>query len=605
MAHNKYIEEFRSAERLSDCLYRYQVAEIEGTRTIGKQDPFRLFMERNAQLLDRQGATGVVVPSAFHANEGATGMRRLYLEQMALHCCYSFENRRQLFEIHRSFKFAFVVASRAGPTVEFPCAFYLHDDEWLCGDRGDRELRYTLDFVRRTGGEYLSLLELRSVRDLEVADVCFQNGEPFGQVCERLGIRLGRELNMTDDAWRFTPTAKVLPGGEDPREPDVAERLLEMGYLVLHEGKTFWHYDDCWEDRARYLLSINQLIDKPNWCVSSCFHRLAFRDIASATNERTVVFCFLPPGCIVGNTASTEHNIAERTNVSALVLMGLTNSFIFDWTVRLKAASHVNLFILNGGVLGLSDQIHKLVAHSALRLTCNHTGYAPLWREQLGDVWHEPKPPFTWPVLAGDDERWAVRAAIDAVVADAYGLSRAQYAHVLSTFSHRSYPKAPGLCLTCFDELQAIGLEAFTRKNDPYWDVPLNENFPEPVIALPVLEPVTEGSSPTADQQGQLSWLSEASAPGRQQTTRRRRAAAATAQFTAPSGKKASGVDAEAYELLSLLLEEQGVITTADAQNLTGLDTASVRPLLKRLVDTGLAVQEGQGRETKYRRTER
>ena len=46
---------------------------------------------------------------------------------------------------------------------------------------------------------------------------------------------------------------------------------------------------------------------------------------------------------------------------------------------------------------------------------------------------------FTWPVLAGDDERWAVRAAIDAVVADAYGLSREQYAHVLSTFSHASY----------------------------------------------------------------------------------------------------------------------------------------------------------------------
>ena len=52
-------------------------------------------MERNSQLLDQKGMTGVVVPSAFHANEGATGIRRLYLEEMALHCCYSFENRRK------------------------------------------------------------------------------------------------------------------------------------------------------------------------------------------------------------------------------------------------------------------------------------------------------------------------------------------------------------------------------------------------------------------------------------------------------------------------------------------------------------------------------
>src|SRR5208283_4349762 len=83
--------------------------------------------------------------------------------------------------------------------------------------------------VRRTGGEYMSLLELRSPRDLEVAEVCFTNGEPFGHVCERLGIRLGRELHMTDDAWRFTPTGDILHSGEDPRDPDVAARLPGSG----------------------------------------------------------------------------------------------------------------------------------------------------------------------------------------------------------------------------------------------------------------------------------------------------------------------------------------------------------------------------------------
>jgi hypothetical protein len=70
-------------------------------------------------------------------------------------------------------------------------------------------------------------------------------------------------------------------------------------------------------------------------------------------------------------------------------------------------------------------------------------------------------------VLAGDDERWAVRAAIDAVVADAYGLSRDQYAHVLSTFSHASYSKAPELCLARFDELKSIGIDAFTKSTTP------------------------------------------------------------------------------------------------------------------------------------------
>ena len=58
---------------------------------------------------------------------------------------------------------------------------------------------------------------------------------------------------------------------------------------------------------------------------------------------------------------------------------------------------------------------------------------------------------------------------------------------MLSTFSHSSYAKAPELCLAAFDELQAIGLGAFTRKHDPYWESPLNEHLPQPVIDLPQL----------------------------------------------------------------------------------------------------------------------
>ncbi|MEK7676168.1 MAG: hypothetical protein AAB676_10095 [Verrucomicrobiota bacterium] len=71
-------------------------------------------------------------------------------------------------------------------------------------------------------------------------------------------------------------------------------------------------------------------------------------------------------------------------------------------------------------------------------------------------------------------------------MAHAYGLTRDQYAHVLSTFSHSSYKDAPRQCLAAFDELQSIGLEAFTKKHDPYWNIPLNENLPQPVIDLPL-----------------------------------------------------------------------------------------------------------------------
>jgi hypothetical protein len=155
-------------------------------------------------------------------------------------------------------------------------------------------------------------------------------------------------------------------------------------------------------------------------------------------------------------------------------------------------SSNVTLFALNGVPVVSNPKQRPFFAHSALRLTCNHAGYAPLWREQLGEVWREAGTAFTWPVLSGDDARWVVRAAIDAVVAHAYGLTRDQYAHVLSTFSHSSYKDAPRQCLAAFDELESLGLEAFTKNHDPYWDIPLNENLPQPVIDLPIPAPAPD-----------------------------------------------------------------------------------------------------------------
>ena len=107
----------------------------------GKLDLYRLFAERMVQLPGNDGAVGMVVPSAFHANEGATGIRKLYLQQTAWKCL-SFENRKSLFDIHGRFKFALVVARRPGPTCSFRCGFYLtgfheleEEHRWLVYDR--------------------------------------------------------------------------------------------------------------------------------------------------------------------------------------------------------------------------------------------------------------------------------------------------------------------------------------------------------------------------------------------------------------------------------------------------------------------------------------
>jgi hypothetical protein len=487
---DQYKEVFEELKRANDALYTYQKVQIEGDLAGRQLDAFRVFMERSHQVLRSAGVTGVVVPSAFHSNEGAAGVRQLYLRLMSLRCCYSFENKRKLFEIHSSFKFATVVAEKGIATSAFPCAFYLHDDKWLFTEnRKPEALTYTRDFISKTGGEHLAFVELRTSADLDVCNKLFEQSESFAKHTSREKMQFQTQpvtLHMTKESHRFVPTGDIASDLGDVRQPEGRAALIGRAAFYLSEGKTFHQFDELWGESPRYCVPISKMSGNPLWVKSGRHYRLCFRSIASSTNERTSIFCLLSPGTLSGNSIAAEREPEKTPRSKALVLAAFCNAHAFDWVLRVMTSSNVNLFIMNNTPVAITPTIEPFLAHNALRLTCTHAGYAPLWREQLGEAWREAGAVFTWPVLSGDAARWAVRAAIDAVVAHAYGLTRDQYAHVLSTFSHSSYKDAPRQCLAAFDELQSLGLEAFTKQHDPYWNIPLNENLPQPVIDLPI-----------------------------------------------------------------------------------------------------------------------
>ncbi|WP_141323408.1 hypothetical protein [Myxococcus sp. AB025B] len=488
-AYEKYLAVFFRLKSLISRAYTHVCKTAAGRPSGAVIDLWQVFAERMIGLLRRDGRAGVLLPSAFHANESATGIRELYLTN-TLKSCFSFENARKLFSIHSSFKFATVVAEKSEtPTREFECAFYLRDLDWLTNQ--EPPLRYSLAFVKKTGSEYFSFLELRSPKDAEVAESAFRRATLLGERFERLGIRCGEEMHMSKSAKRFTAATRVLDA-EDSRNPAIHARLVAQGYLPLHEGKTFHQYDDRWEEPPRYLVAREKVADKPTWLSRSRFYRLAFRDIARSTDERTGIFCLLPPGFLFGNTAPVEREPQIRPNAKALASIGAVNSFSFDWVLRTKSAAHVNFFILSGcPVPVVAPVAERFLAHGALRLSCNHDGYLALWREQVGDAWREKgNVPLVFPAVGGPDDRWAIRVAIDAIVAHGYGLSRGQYEHVLASFPHTSYACAPEQCLAAYDELAALGLEAFCQKYDPYFDIPLNEDLPKPLLDFPELRGV-------------------------------------------------------------------------------------------------------------------
>jgi hypothetical protein len=437
-AFDAYRAGFDRLKNVAGRLYTHQRVRSGTGSTAGNLDLFRLFAERNMELAAAGAAIGVLMPSAFHANEGSTGIRRLYLQQTDLRWCLSFENRRRIFDIDSRFKFDLIVAQRPGPTRSLRCGFYLDRIE----DAADpaKILTYTREFLDVSGGVSVTPLELRGNADLLVAERLFAETERLHAWCAKHHIRFGNDLHMTADAGCF----KAAGAAE----------------LVLHEGKTFHQYADHWDSRPRYSVASSAL--KPATEEATQHYRLAFRDIARSNDERTMIACIAPPGTVFGHTATVEKTPWARANADALVLCALFNSFAFDWLVRQKTATHLSLYLLDAlPVPSFSATARRFLAHAALRLSCIHAGYAALWREQVGG-----KPDICV-------KRAELRAQIDAVVAVGYGLDSNSYAQLLRGFSHRSDPAASSACLAQFRAVRADGLDPFCRQYDPHRDLPL------------------------------------------------------------------------------------------------------------------------------------
>jgi hypothetical protein len=506
----QYVESFEESKRLNDILFSYQKRTIDGQPAGRQLDQFRLFMERSASLLSPCGFVGLVVPVGFHVNDGAVGVRDLYFFDLCPVCCYSFEHKRLLFEISPGQRFDLIISKRSPtrPDDDVPIAtqFKLLNDEWLFSEKRHADtIFYPQALIRALGGNYLNVLEFETPRDADIATRINERGVLVQQYLAGAHMSFNscpHVLHTTHDAACLIPTSAVVGPGVDPRDAATQAAIIQRGFLPLHEKGTISQFVDRFVDVPRYCAEVSELSHRPQVLQNARYFRLLFRCKIHASEELKSVMVLIPPGGVSLNSNNIETHVSERKTADALRLLAVCNSFTFNYLGRLCVMTILGVTLFRRLFCPRTPSSADLLcAHSALRLTCNHAGYAPLWTEQLGDAWREAgKKPLTWPVLAGDDERWAARAAIDAVVADAYGLSRDQYVHVLATFSHASYKKAPDLCLARFDELKQIGLDAFTTKHDPYREIPLNENLPKPAIDLPL----------TADQEMPLLQTREA-----------------------------------------------------------------------------------------------
>jgi hypothetical protein len=164
--------------------------------------------------------------------------------------------------------------------------------------------------------------------------------------------------------------------------------------------------------------------------------RITFRDIARATDSRTMICAFLPPGTAAVHKAPLV--VRRRGSAQAeAALLGIMSSIPFDWISRRWVELTMSFELLNAFPVprpDLASAIGARLAEAAGRLAAIDDRYAD-WAAEVGVPFGSVKT---------QTQKNDLIAEIDAIVCLLYGLTEDQIEHVFATF-HRGWNYEPRL----------------------------------------------------------------------------------------------------------------------------------------------------------------
>lgn len=291
----------------------------------GHGNVYQLFTERALQLTRRGGRIGLLLPSGIATDDGSSLLRRRLLEHTTIDTWLGFDNRDRIFPIHRSTRFVVLTTTNDGDTTTLRYRCRLTDPAVLARD----------DLFRDAAEISRSRLAALTPDRLTIPDVAHPSAlSILTGIADRVptlsdaagwNVRFGRELNATDDRPHFVTLAA------HPRTLPIIEGK-QLSPFQVDVGRSTQGIDAS---------TAASLIDR---AISFARDRIAYRDVASATNKLTLIAAMLPAG-----TISTHTIFCSKTPLDAdrqWCLLGLLNSLVANYLVRLAVTTHVTTAIV-------------------------------------------------------------------------------------------------------------------------------------------------------------------------------------------------------------------------------------------------------------------
>lgn len=353
----------------------------------GHLNTYQLFAERMLHVLRPGGRIGCLLPGSMLADHGASGLRRHLLDHAGVDHVAIVGNREGLFPIHRSMRIVAITGTCGLRTEAIVVDTPAPAGPGAPGQARDGAQLLTRDLLRAASGDSHAIPHLRSHAGLSL----------LARLVEwpRLGappwaLSFGRELNATEDRHLL-----AAPGRGDVHVVD-GKHLRAFAVQPPHDGAC-----------AIAEALAGSLPERPwrRW-------RLAYRDVSSPTNTRSLIAALLPPGFVSTHTVTCLRQSLPLAQ--QLYLCGVLNSLVADWFVRRYLGAHVTSRLITRLPVPRppgSDPERRLVVRLAARLA------------------RDP----------GDSD---ADAALQAAAVRLYGLSREEVEAVIADFPRLGAPVA-------------------------------------------------------------------------------------------------------------------------------------------------------------------
>lgn len=214
----------------------------------GDIDLYPLFAEHC--LNNSNEAWGLVMPTGIAVNDSNKAFFGKLVEENRLISLYDFENREQLFNIHRMFKFCLLTAGKAQQEPrDVKGGFFLTRLDHLL----DSKRIYTIntqDFVKLNPNTKTCPI-FRTSKDAELTAKIYRNSTILLKEAKDKydaykdlnpwKVKFARMLDMSNDSYLFKTYAQLVQEGAKLK--DNIFELEDETYVPLYEGKMIWHYN--------------------------------------------------------------------------------------------------------------------------------------------------------------------------------------------------------------------------------------------------------------------------------------------------------------------------------------------------------------------------